>query len=299
MTSIAIWQWLYAFYRRTSERQHTPSSLETEKQSWLLKLLYHSLEWSKETLSRSTINHGHSTIWDIIASLFRSSLLRDQLIAGLRSTKLITVFSTECEEKSFKEMTLRSKRLKQISADVEDIIPEHPGWKVYLNEQQPSTRPNFHTKYYIRPHRKDDKVPQVHRNYVCIWLKVALRLQLSVTHAGKLITWLNHANQKLTWMNATWQVHRQKRAYHAAGEIHPAGLQHGKTEATSETCKEPTTIGRQKSLQRLDDIEDTNRHWPSVAEPVPCSQIKRNNGFRLTPAERVSTGGWIKTGSEA
>lgn len=67
-----------------------------------------------------------------VKDYFRSRLLRDPFIAGLRSTKPTTALITECEEKTFEDLVQRAKRLEQISADVE-VITEHSGEKIYLN----------------------------------------------------------------------------------------------------------------------------------------------------------------------
>jgi phage FluMu protein Com len=93
-------------------------------------------------------------------------LLRDQFIAGLRSTKLIRVLITTCEEETFEQTVKRAKQHEQIAADVEDINSEQPGGRVYLNKQQ--SRPRYNKENYSHQYRKDNMPQQIHGNYVCI-----------------------------------------------------------------------------------------------------------------------------------
>lgn len=98
----------------------------------------------------------------------RSRLLRDQFIAGLRSTRLITALITECEDKNFDQAVTRAKVLEQISADVEDIMPMRSGERVYLNKPQYPPRPDRHSRGFRTTYRNDRPSTQVDEKYVCI-----------------------------------------------------------------------------------------------------------------------------------
>ena len=98
----------------------------------------------------------------------RSRLLRDQFIAGLRSTRLITALITECEDKNFDQAVTRAKVLEQISADVEDIMPMRSGKRVYLNKPQYPPKPDRHSRRFRTTYRNDRPSTQVDEKYVCI-----------------------------------------------------------------------------------------------------------------------------------
>jgi hypothetical protein len=193
---------------------------------------------------------------------------------------------TECDGKSFEDTVTRAKQLEQITADVEDIIPDRNEGKGYLNKYQQGSRPSYKKEGFEKPYRQDDKTTKVHSNYTCIrcttkgkhLAKECFALKLKCNKCGK----LGHISK------ACKSKGHKKEHPHKANHI---------DEAYEETPPEEFDAARffnvkriQKSVPKVpDQLSTRNRYqglqeheedWPKITDHTRFRYVKREGIFK-------------------
>lgn len=97
--------------------------------------------------------HGYSTIWEINAST-------NTVVKATRRPvhRRVTVQSpdkgliSECELMTFEATVLLAKQLEQITSNLDAIIPEYSGGRVYILEQTTTVRKHISTQKATENH---------------------------------------------------------------------------------------------------------------------------------------------------
>ena len=245
----------------------------------------------------------------------RSRLLRDQFIAGLRSTKLIRTLITSCENESFETTVERAKQHEQISADAEDILPENRNARVFANK--PQHRPSYNRNTFKKTFRKDvDRATNINNEYICIrctakgkhLAKECFALQMKCNkcqkkgHLAKACRSREYRNDRNDRNRANHidddsDSDVPPEEFNQCNWVSVKQLRQRKTRS-SETHSGLATTNR---FGGLHDVEDVNNEWPSIEEQGHYYYNKNSNTFKRKDNKKTQPkpNDFDKTGAKA
>jgi hypothetical protein len=224
----------------------------------------------------------------------RSRLLRDKIIAGLRSTKLIRTLITTCEDASFETTVKRAKQHEQISADAEDILPKTPdnrNARVFANK--PQHRPSYNRNTFKKTFRKDgDRATNINNEYICIrctakgkhLAKECFALQMKCNkcqkkgHLAKACRSRAYRNER----NRTNHIDDDSDSNVPPEEFNQCNWVSVKQLRQRETrsSEMPNGLTTTNRFGSLHDVEDVNNEWPSIAEQGQYYYNKNRNIYK-------------------
>jgi len=215
----------------------------------------------------------------------RSRLVRDQFIAGLRSKRLITALITECEGKSFEDTVTRAKQLEQITADVEDIIPERNDGRVYLNKYQKGSGSNYKKEGFKKPFGQGDKNTKVNSSYICIRCtakgkhvaKDCFALKVKCNKCGKLGHIAKACRSKDSQKGEPHKANHIEKAYQEPPEEYDTARFFNVKRVQKQAPKEQEHMSTRNRYQGLQEFEE---EWPEITDHRQFRYAKRDKGNR-------------------